>query len=580
MKLTIENKIIIPFVMLFFLSQVILLATSFRNDYNLIIDNQYRNMDASVQQLERSLDYGFAHNELSVKNRDEIIEKIKNMMLDRIIVEWNGQILVNESKYQLDIDTLEEMGVSGSIAHLQNDDYLFSYYYYAPLGWSMTILEDKKALLSYFYESYKYNILTGIIFLTLSLQITVFIAANITNPIRKLVRFCSTIGKGKSDRIRLNRTDEIGQLNDAFNEMLDQLDGSIEELLVVKNYNQNILNSIEKGIVTFDKTGKQISSNPYANTVINDYEAFLSNGQPLDAVIKQLIEKASVDDTGGYEPMEFSNRDGSLVRYLDCYISVMQDEQLDAQGYICSFNDVTERKKIEGRMQRLDRLATAGRLASGVAHEIRNPLTGMRTSMQVLKKRLALDTEDRNNVIIDRTIKEIDRINHLISDLLGYSKPSVHEPKAILVTDSVNGVLSLLESDLIQRSIQVDIMNEVNDVSFFIDPNHFHQILLNIIKNAMDAVMATGLIKINIRRSSIDNRGEIEIVDNGVGIESEDIEKIFDPFFTLKNDGTGLGMSVVHELVHRNGGEINVTSDSGKGTTVTCKFSLGGNENE
>jgi len=580
MKLTIENKILIPFVILFLLSQIMVLATTFRNDYHLIINNQYRNMDVSVQQLERNLNYSFEHNEMSIEDRTYIINKIKNIMDEKIIIEWNGQVLLNESDYKLDIKTLKENGVNDKIAHLQNDDYLFSYYYYAPLGWSLTILEDKKTLLLYFYESYKYNILTGIIFLTLSLQITVFVAANITNPIKKLVRFCTEIGVGKSERIFLNRKDEIGQLNNAFNQMLDQLDSSMEELLLVKNYNQNILNSIEKGIVTFDKSGKRVSSNPYANEMINKYKMLNSNGKSLEKVIDQLIDKVSQSDIGLYEQLQFIGVDTSIINYLDCYMSVMHDEQLGVQGYICSFNDVTERKRFEERMQRLDRLATAGRLASGVAHEIRNPLTGMRMSMQVLKKRLDLYNENKNIEIIERTIKEIDRINQLISDLLGYSKPSAHAPKLVLVTESVNAALALLENDFTSRGIQVETIIEKKDIHFLLDANHFHQILLNIIKNSVDAISDAGTISIYIRAFEKNNRGEVEIVDNGVGIALGDIGKIFDPFFTLKNDGTGLGMSVVHELIHRNSGEIRINSELGQGTTVTCNFELGRNDDE
>ena len=580
MKLTIENKILIPFVILFLLSQIMVLATTFRNDYHLIINNQYRNMDVSVQQLERNLNYSFEHNEMSIEDRTYSINKIKNIMDEKIIIEWNGQVLLNESDYKLDIKTLKENGVNDKIAHLQNDDYLFSYYYYAPLGWSLTILEDKKTLLLYFYESYKYNILTGIIFLTLSLQITVFVAANITNPIKKLVRFCTEIGVGKSERIFLNRKDEIGQLNNAFNQMLDQLDSSMEELLLVKNYNQNILNSIEKGIVTFDKSGKRVSSNPYANEMINKYKMLNSNGKSLEKVIDQLIDKVSQSDIGLYEQLQFIGVDTSIINYLDCYMSVMHDEQLGVQGYICSFNDVTERKRFEERMQRLDRLATAGRLASGVAHEIRNPLTGMRMSMQVLKKRLDLYNENKNIEIIERTIKEIDRINQLISDLLGYSKPSAHAPKLVLVTESVNAALALLENDFTSRGIQVETIIEKKDIHFLLDANHFHQILLNIIKNSVDAISDAGTISIYIRAFEKNNRGEVEIVDNGVGIALGDIGKIFDPFFTLKNDGTGLGMSVVHELIHRNSGEIRINSELGQGTTVTCNFELGRNDDE
>lgn len=580
MKLNIENKILIPFVALFLISQIVTLATSFRNDYNLIIRNQYRNMDAAVQQLERGLNYDFKNGNLNTQDRGEIIRQIENTMDDKIIVEWNGKVLLNKADYKLEITSLKEMGMNGKIAHLQNDDYLFSYYYYAPLGWSMTIMDDKRALLSIFYESYKYNILTAIIFLTLSLQITVFVSSNITNPIKKLVRFCSSIRTGTGNRIDLKRRDEIGQLNEAFNQMWDQLDTSMEELIRVKNYNQNILNSIEKGIMTFDKNGQKISSNPYAVALLETFDGYYCEGQSVEAISQALIEKMPTSDAGLYEQIEFVKEESNDRYYLDYYVSVMHDDKKGIQGYICSFNDVTQRKKFEHHMQRLDRLATAGRLASGVAHEIRNPLTGMRTSMQLLKKRLEVTQEDKNGEIINRTIKEIDRINRLISDLLGYSRPKTHEPEPIDVAKGIQSVLLLLEGDLAKKGIKVNQQYEEMPLIFFMDPNHFHQVLLNIIKNAIDAVAVEGMITIYGKHLDDDQRGELKVIDNGIGLLQADLEKVFDPFFTLKHEGTGLGLSVVHELVHQNDGTVMLESRVGKGTTVTFNFRLGGRHNE
>lgn len=574
MKLTIENKILIPFVLLFFISQVILLATSFRNDYNLIISNQYRNMDTSVEQLIRSMDYSFREGEVDVRDRQKILQMIESIMGEKIIVDWNGQTILNSSAYDLEVETLKQMGMSGKIAHLQNDDYLFSYYYYAPLGWSITVLEDKNALLSFFYESYKYNILTGIIFLTLSLQFTVFIAANITKPIKKLVRFCTSIGEGQKDqRILIKRKDEIGQLNTAFNNMLDQLDASMEELVQVKNYNQTVLNSIEKGIVTYDANGQLISMNPCAETIIDACKDFLYQGNSLLDTLVEIVNRGEKDGNAYYEQLKFENQVMGNKKYLDCYVSSMNADIEGIQGYICSFNDVTNRIKFEKDVQRLDRLATAGRLASGVAHEIRNPLTGMRMSLQVLKKRLGKDVELRSQEIIDRTIGEIDRINRLISDLLGYARPSHHMPTNVSVKESIYSIKSLLDVQLDKTSLVLTEHYQDEKVTFYIDGNHFHQIVLNILKNSIEAVGEGG--KVDVKIDSGFERGTLTISDNGVGMSQTDIEKIYDPFFTLKNDGTGLGMSVVYELVQRNEGTINVQSRLGKGTVVIMTFKLG-----
>lgn len=574
MKLNIENKILMPFVLLFLMSQTVLLATSFRNDYKLIIDNQFRSMDESVRQLVRSLDHGFANGELNGENRAYILDKVDTMMGHTIIIEWNGKELLNGAGYELSIDSLEEMGTVEGIAHLQNSDYLFSYYYYAPLGWSMTVLSDKTALLSFFYESYKYNILTGIIFLTLSLQITVFVAANITKPIKRLVKFCLSIGEGHKDRIYLNRQDEIGQLNEAFNEMLDQLDDSMEELVTVKNYNQNVLNSIEKGIMTYDAKGAVISYNPFATKILEACQGFKSEGITLEDLLRNQMEVVKDKGEGTYRQVLLSHDERGEYRYLDCYISTMKNQSDIIQGYICSFNDITERKLFERDVQRLERLATAGRLASGVAHEIRNPLTGMRTSMQVLKKRLGDEAEEKNIVLIHRTIGEIDRMNKMISDLLGYAKPKVFRPSHVRVEESVNSVISLLKSDMNRRGITFEASYPSIGWALYMDKDHLHQILLNLIKNAMDAIDEEGAISLVCKTDQKLGHSVIEIKDNGRGIAADDLDKIYDPFFTRKNDGTGLGLSVVHELMNRNGGKIRISSLEGQGSQVFLSFTV------
>lgn len=587
MKLNIENKILIPIVLLFVVSQAVLLATSFMNDYNLIIRNQFRNMDASVGQLERSIAHSLGSGEMNSYNREEILDKISAIMKDNIIIEWNGYELLNAGDYHVTLSSLKEMGTENNIAHLQNNDYLFSYYYYAPLGWSMIVMADKKQLLSFFYESYKYNILTSIIFLTISLQITVFVAANITNPIKKLVKFCLSVGEGHKVRIDLNRKDEIGQLNEAFNRMLDQLDASVEELITVKNYNQNVLNSIEKGIITYNALGIVMSSNPFSTKIITSCEGYTINGVTLEANL-QLLVKAFLDQNsnhhqtleGTYEALILVHDQTNDLRYLDCYISCMRGASDNIQGYICSFNDVTERKVFERDVQRLERLATAGRLASGVAHEIRNPLTGMRTSMQVLKKRLGPYAEDKNISIINRTIGEIDRLNQMTSDLLEYAKPKQYQPSKVVVSEIVNSVYTLIEGDMRERSIKFETSYPSPQWELYVDADHLHQILLNVLKNAIEAIDNNGIIRISGADDFLSSSGMLLIQDNGIGMDSNDLEKIYDPFFTKKINGTGLGMSVVYELVNQNDGKIQINSAYGEGTQVILSFKMEETNNE
>jgi nitrogen fixation/metabolism regulation signal transduction histidine kinase len=412
---------------------------------------------------------------------------------------------------------------------------------------------------------------------------TILIAANITKPIKKLVEFCALIGKGEyGNKIVLKRGDEIGQLGLAFNQMLEQLDTSMNELISVKNYNQDILNNIEKGIVTFDFNGKILSKNPFADQLIEEFDGYTYEEQDLLSIVEKIVFLTNSGGKSKNKLFEFVKIVDGDKKVLDFYMSSMWEKSGNIRGYICSFNDITERRKLESRIQRLDRLATAGRLASGVAHEIRNPLTGMRTSIQVLKKRLKNLLSGSNEIMFDRLIKEIDRMNKLISDLLDYSTRSDYKPEKVNIYQSVSDTLALLDDELESKGIFVSLEIDLKGLNFFIDQSHFNQILLNLIKNAMDAVNPyEGVIRIEGRYADESlAKTELIISDNGSGISQDLAEKIFDPFFTTKADGTGLGMFVVHELVQQNSGEIDVHGVEGEGTRIVLRFKTGGEQNE
>ncbi len=579
MKLNIENKILIPFVILFFISMTVLLATSFRNDYNFIIDNQFRYMDERMNELERSFDYSIEGNNNAILIEQEVIKEMQAVDVGDLIILKNGNVLLNSSEYSVADKKWDLQDESTAEIHYVDDQYIMTSRYYEQFEWTLLLLEDKKQLLSFFYESYKYNFLTGIIFLTLSLQMTILIAGNITKPIQKLVKFCELIGKGEYEKkIVFKRKDEIGQLGLAFNQMIDQLNASINELISVKNYNQDILINIEKGIVIFDFNGDILSKNPFANQIIEEFDGYLYESQDLISIIEQIVFLTHVEQISKNKLFEFVRSSDGDIKVLDFYLSIMWGQKGNVRGYICSFNDITERRKLESRIQRLDRLATAGRLASGVAHEIRNPLTGMRTSIQVLKKRLKNVLSGNNEIMLNRLIKEIDRMNKLVSDLLDYSTRGDNQPAEVNVYQSVTDILALLDDEMESKGIVASIELKDKSMNFFIDPAHFNQILLNLIKNAMDAVNPyAGVIRIEGRYTDETRiKAELTISDNGSGIPLNLIEKVFDPFFTTKADGTGLGLFVVHELVQQNDGEIDVYGVKNEGTQMILRFKTGG----
>lgn len=257
---------------------------------------------------------------------------------------------------------------------------------------------------------------------------------------------------------------------------------------------------------------------------------------------------------------------GNSAEETDLFLSRDDEIGVLAHSIKGMLHSIEEKKQLEKRMERIERLASMGQMASGIAHEIRNPLAGIKTTTQVLASRLQLD--ERNQILFQGVIREIDRVNRIITNLLNLARPREPQTRLILVHEVVNQVLILLEKENIDKHIQ--FCNQISkDLHYLIDPDHFKQIIINLSLNAVNAIEHGG--KVNF---SSGNEGEFIIRDEGKGIAIEDLDKIFDPFYTTSPSGTGLGLSMVYQLVLQNNGEIEIKSEQDKGTTFILHFPL------
>ncbi|MDW7772973.1 MAG: ATP-binding protein [Desulfobulbaceae bacterium] len=234
------------------------------------------------------------------------------------------------------------------------------------------------------------------------------------------------------------------------------------------------------------------------------------------------------------------------------------------------------------KLQQTERLAVVGELAAGMAHEIKNPLAGIKVSIEVLSQELELEQEDRE--IFLGVINEVDRINSLLNSLLSYARP----PKPASVSFDVHEVLeSTIKSaqyslkttsyETEQKRKKIDFVKDFSpDVPDIVaDPSQLKQVFLNLILNAIDAIPERGTITVQTRKFP-NETVEISISDNGKGMDSQIIDKIFNPFFTTKSNGTGLGLAVSKRLVEQhNGGSISVANNPyGMGVTFTITLPI------
>jgi signal transduction histidine kinase len=227
------------------------------------------------------------------------------------------------------------------------------------------------------------------------------------------------------------------------------------------------------------------------------------------------------------------------------------------------------------KMYRADRLAITGQLAAGAAHEIRNPLTAIRSTIQYLGKGIKDQTKLE---MINELIEEVDRINKIVQGLLTISKPPELETTKVNIEELLQQTLTLLRDTITRKQIQTTINTNLRNTTITADPSQLKQVLLNIILNAIEAMENTPTKQLTINLDpgrTINYQSRyimITITDTGKGIPQSDAENIFNPFYTTKKDGTGLGLSITYNIINRHGGELEITSPPGKGTTATIKL--------
>ena len=272
--------------------------------------------------------------------------------------------------------------------------------------------------------------------------------------------------------------------------------------------------------------------------------------------LKQLIDEKE----GVMDQLKIVNKELSLINVE----LVQKNEQL---------NDAQE------QLVRTEKLAAVGTLASGVSHELRNPLSAIKNAVFLLKRRLSrervLDIDEKAMQFLDIMDKEIDRCSKIINDLLGFTR--VTKPTRFRC-DINTVVIEALSRVKISKNIKVSKDLHPNLPNVMIDTNQIDQVLINIIDNACQAMVEGGEIKISTKVSM--GLMEIAIADSGCGITKKELKKIFDPLFTTKPTGTGIGLAVCHGIIQKHNGVIDVKSQEGIGTTMFVKLPLEDNDAE
>ncbi|SFH69832.1 PAS fold-containing protein [Tindallia magadiensis] len=585
-RFDIENKILIPFMILFILAIVTLGSVSYWTGYQMLLRNETNHLQKHLQSFSVYL------NELNAKveTGDLELEEAKGKAIAYYYLNGseNGFIMA-EDRLLASLFITEEEWISAFLQEEKSDvggslqvgNSVLVYRKYPPWNWTLGYGMNRQLFSETVLESQKYIILLAIVSLVVSMQAAILVAYHISNPVRQLVDAFSRIGRDHmSEKISFSRKDEIGQLAEAFNEMMERLRLSTTKLLDMTRFNEDILRSITTGIITTDADGKVLSANPAAKEILNSFPK-----DPEDDLIniKEIRHQINATLSRGkcLNRLHTLEKEGlAEKRYLDSMTSQLKNEKEEVIGVICSFRDITERKRIENNMELLDRLSSIGQLAAGMAHEIRNPLAGMKTSLQVLQRRSLSTEKESSHQLFQSTLYEIDRIDSLITELLNFARPRKPAYEIVDVSKIMYRTLELQRKSIEEKKIHVEINLTDSMLSILADSHQLEQIFLNLMINAINAMKREGKLTINVfsdqkkQGTGSENLSQvvIEFKDNGKGMKADEIEKIFLPFYTTDPQGTGLGLSVVHELVKENNGKIEVNSKEGEGSCFRILF--------
>jgi two-component system sensor histidine kinase PilS (NtrC family) len=349
---------------------------------------------------------------------------------------------------------------------------------------------------------------------------------------------------------------------------LEERDINFKRLEALNNY---IVENINSGILTLDRNNRITSFNKTAERL---------TGYFLRDVYYKDVNEVFPDLTANLASLGSDSlpcRVEKVIRRVDGVelfvgFSISTPEDVDADKIII-FQDLTHTREMEEQLKRGERLKSLGELAVGIAHEVRNPLASMSGSIQVLKEDLK-PGDSESGKLMDIILRETERLNELITDFLLFARPAPSKREIVDLRTLLEDILGVFRNSPEANGIDIST-GSVSTMLIEGDIRQLKQVFWNIFLNGAQSMPEGGRLEINSQLGS-GHTAEITVSDNGKGINQEDMEKIFDPFFSMRESGTGLGLALVHRVIESHGGKVIVNSKRGKGTTFKIILPLAG----
>jgi len=355
--------------------------------------------------------------------------------------------------------------------------------------------------------------------------------------------------------------------------LLLELNNNIKE---TKNFSNKILDNVNSGIMVIDNSNNIIIFNKSAE-IITGFDADEILGMNIDVLKLELENKEKILNLYNYqetffeEPGYMVQKDGSTLR-IRFSTSFMYNDDNIVKSYIFIFRDNTEIEKLQKQIVMADKLAALGRLTAGLVHEIRNPLLPIRNASEYLLSKYGDEGNTELSNLLNIIKEESNRLNRVTDQLVSMSKDSYYSIGNCYLDEVIDEVLTLLKYTINKNEIKLILKYNSDEIILPYNKDNLKQVFINLLLNSIDALKLKKanderIIEIRINKKNYD--AYIDIKDNGIGISNKDINLIFDPFFTSKEFGTGIGLSIVFNIIKKSGGDIFIESDVSKGTTVS-----------
>ncbi|WP_163071024.1 sensor histidine kinase [Priestia flexa] len=402
-------------------------------------------------------------------------------------------------------------------------------------------------------------LISMVVIVFLSILISYRMSRMLTKPVESMTARVDRIADGEYGlRLEEEKQIEFLRLSKSINKMSQNLSESFHKITAEKTYREQILNSLPVGIITVDHCNNHLFLNAAVKKMLmislSDVQHALHHeGNDNEAFWRILREKKVK------KHQKVTYQLNQEERCLLVSQSQLVDDENNVVGRIFHFIDITDTEQLECRMHQTEKLALVGELAAGAAHEIRNPLAVIHGFLSLMNHGLSVD--ERKSFQVELLLKELERINSIVEEMLMLAKPRAPVMKAKRIDYVLEEIISFITANNQAFTIQV----EMEKAMVWIDDKQIKQVVYNLLRNSIEAMGGAGRMEITgmVKR----NQYCIYLKDSGTGIPKEVQKSIFYPFTTSKENGTGLGLTIVKTILQNHGGDIELVETSEKGTT-------------